>query len=169
MVDKKVIIINDRKGEVHNNTTNVSRGMSGRGKFLPPVSSGSKRLGYTLLGASSFNGFTVFRVFILILFIGSYVRMLYGDTQLTFTGLLNGLSEMKGIPTDWISDLSFKMKDWLSSRLGSGDSLIGKNVIQLLTNLILPLPTILYLLVGILNIIWYITSFFSLIFGGFML
>ena len=169
MADKKVVIINNTNSgsKTFNNTTNVSRGLSGRGKFLSPISSGSKRLGGVFFNIAG-SGLTVFRIVFLILLIGSFVRIMYGESNgLSFTTLLNGASEMKGIPTDWINTLSFKIRDGLLAK--DSTTLIGKNILQLVSNLLLPLPTILYIIIGVLNVIWYITSFFTLVFGGLMI
>ena len=166
--NKKVVIVNNTgsKSITNYNSTNVSRGMSGRGKFLSPISSAGKRFGGVFFGIAN-SGLSVLKIIFLLLFIASFVRIMYGESQgLSFATLLNSLSEMRGIPTDWINTLSFKIRDGLLAR--DNTTVIGKNIVQLVTNLLLPLPTILYLIVGVLNVIWYITSFFSLVFGGLM-
>ena len=134
------------------------------GYYLNSISSSGKRLGTI---ADNISSFGVLKGLFILLLVANFVRFILSDPNgLTLGSMLNQLSQVKTIPTDWLGTLTNKIRTGL---LGSSDNIVAKNVLQILSNLILPLPTILYLIIGFLNIIWWLTSVFSIFFGTFML
>ena len=130
------------------------------GYYLSAIGSSGSRLGHI---ADNIFSFGVLKSLFILLFVANFVRWVVDDpNMLTLGTMLRQLSEIKTIPTDWISALSGRIRTKL---IGSSDNVAAMNWAQAVVALLLPLPTILYLLIGVLNILWWLMSVLSIFFG----
>lgn len=153
----------DRKTIIYNYNRSLPQPKRHRGSggyYLSAIGSAGSRFGHIFDGLSSFG---VLKMFFLLLLFANLFRLLVNDPYLSFSSMLNQMSQIKTIPTEWIGKMTSTLNIYKDV-----DNIAIKNVLQILQNLILPLPTILYLIVGLLNIVWWLTSLLSIFAGSFM-
>ena len=150
------------KNNYYSTNVQVKRSSKTGGYFLNSLS-GVQSFYNRLFGFG--NGLTILRIFILVLFLSNFVRIIFEDDPLSFTGMLYGISKIHMVDLSWIKALS----GWIRSTLINnvmGITSWGGVLLKLVGFLIIPLPSILYTFMGILNVILFLLQFLVVLFGG---